>query len=170
MGFMAAASLVIGAFNVVSSYSKAKAQQQQATEDRKSAYRAGSIDLGILNNQIQQMVTSSGEQQLDREKQGERDRARILTAAGESNISGNTVMRMMAANMNDESRDKGIYKENLERGVSQNAMEAYKVKANASTNASYASGSRINPYLQAINTGAQSYLNYQGTKQRMNNK
>lgn len=131
---------------------QAEAQNKQAKADMRASYRAGSIDLSTLQERLQQIISGNDVEVFDRQRQGLKDRDKILVAAGEANISGNSLMRMLAANMFDESRDKGIRKTNLDNALSQGSLEAIKVKADASSNAAYAAGQRVNPFLQTLPT------------------
>lgn len=158
----------IGVVNTVSSYKSAKAQNEQAKADMRAAYRAGSLDLSTLQERLQQAVQANDVEVFDRGRQGLKDRDKIMIAAGEANVSGNSVMRMIAANMFDESRDKGIRQSNLDNTLAQGAMEAMKVRADASSNAAYSAGQRVNPFLQTLptlaNAGINTYTSYRTQK------
>lgn len=154
------------AVRVVSEFLSARSQNKQAEADIEASYKAGSFDLSTLQNQLEQMIQSTQVEVNDRQRQGAKDRAKILAAAGEANISGNSLMRLQAANMLDESRDKSIYKTNLENQMNQTKLEAYKVRTEASTNANYAKSQRVNPYLRTLAVGASEGANVYGTYQR----
>lgn len=150
--------LVLGVIKVgvdmVRGHQRSKAQNEQAKANQAASYKAGSLDLSTLQVQLQQLIQGNNVEVYDRQRQGAKDRAKILAAAGEANISGNSLMRLQAANMLDEARDKGIHRENLENQMNQGAMEAYKIKTDASTNANYYKSQRTNPFLDTLALGA----------------
>jgi hypothetical protein len=135
------------------------AQNRQAELDARNSRKAGVLDLSILQSQIQQLQTATDSKMYDREKQGARDRAKILVSAGEANISGNSLMRSVASNMADESRDKGIYKTNLENQIDQGALEAYKIKTSAQQDPDYSTRPRSNPFLRGLEVGIPAGVN-----------
>lgn len=147
---------------------QAKAQNKQAEADMRASYKAGSMDLSTLQERLQQIIQGNDVEVMDRGRQGMKDRSKILIAAGEANVSGNSLMRLMAANMFDESRDLGIRKTNLDNNLKQGQMEALKVKADASSNAAYSAGQRVNPFLSTLptflNGAAQTYTSYRTNK------
>jgi hypothetical protein len=135
------------------------AQNAQAEEDMKNARKAGSFDLSILQNQLVQLINATDNEVYDRQKQGERDRAKILISAGEANISGNSLMRAIASNMMDEDRDKDIYKSNLENQLDQGTLEAYKIRTQASQDINYTTSQRVNPFLNGLAVGVPAGVN-----------
>lgn len=134
-------------------------QNAQAQEDMRNARRAGSFDLSILQNQIGELIRATDNEVYDRQKQGAKDRAKILISAGEANISGNSLMRAVASNMMDESRDKGIYKSNLERQIDQGSLEARKIKTKASQDITYTTQQKVNPFLSGLAVGVPAGVN-----------
>lgn len=159
MGFMTALSTVTTIISGVSAYKNAQAQNAQAQENMESAREAGSLDLSLIQNQMSQLTSASDLETLERQRQGAKDRAKILASAGEANLSGNSVMRLVASNLLDESRDLGIRKTNLERNYEQSTLNAYKVRNEASTKASYESGKKTNPFLNSLAVGVPKAIN-----------
>ena len=161
--FWQAFSAVVGVASAVSGANarndQIDAQNAQARANARNARKAGSLDLSILQNQLAQLIDTTDNEVYDRQKQGARDRAKILISAGEANISGNSLMRTVATNMMDESRDKSIYKSNLEKQLDQGMLEAQKIRNRASQDPNYSTQPRSNPFLDGLAVGIPQGIN-----------
>lgn len=160
---MSIGSLLIGG---VSRYAEQKAMNVQAKAEQDSARIATSFDLSSLLDQQRQAQQSTDLKTFERQRQALRDRSRLLASAGESNVGGNTILRMVANNLQDMSYDMGIHRTNLENQNFQTTQSALGVVANRDTRVNHAQSRMANPWFSAaLGIGQQAPQAYSTYKQ-----
>ena len=156
-------SLLIGG---VSRYAQQKAQNVQAQAEQQASRTAASFDLSSLLDQTRQNQQSVDLKVFERQRQALRDRSRLLASAGEANVGGNSVLRMVANNLQDMSYDQGIHRTNLENQQFQTTQQARNVAANSDNRFNHAQARVSNPWFQAaLGIGQQAPQAYSMYKQ-----
>lgn len=135
----------------ISDFFGQKDKNEQLRKQMEASFRAADWDMAALADRARQQEQASQLEMFERQKQALRERAKILTAAGEAGVSGSSVLRQINASMLDESYDIGVYKTNLENALTQTNLHAQDVVSTAYSRANQASSQMSNPWLRLIN-------------------
>lgn len=122
---------------------------KQAYSEIQAARRAAAFDIQALQDQIYQAKQSTNLRQFERRRQALRDQSRLLVAAGEAGVGGNSVLRSLANEMWDTSHDTGILQTNLQNQVYQSSQQARAVAANMQSRINSAQARIRNPWIQS---------------------
>jgi hypothetical protein len=160
MNPMLALQLGSMAISGISSFFGQKAENKQASAQMEAAFRAANWDMRALEDRALQQEQAVGLEMFERQRQALRERAKILTAAGEAGVSGSSVLRQINQSMLDESYDIGIQQTNLENALSQTNLQAQNVVSTAYSRANQAAAGVKNPWIAPLTIGAGAAASY----------
>jgi hypothetical protein len=118
-----------------------------------NAVRAANYDYQLLNLRQQQVNEKAAQQAFERQRQGLRERSKVLVATGEAGVLGNTPLREMYNTMFQTGYDTGIIEQNRVNQSLQ--VQAYKegVKAQAESRINQAESMVTNPWMAILKIG-----------------
>jgi len=112
------------AAGAVSSILNIQKNNENADKAKKAAYDAYNRSLNQYQNVANQVTSRGTLEDMERSRQGLKERAMIATSGGEYGVTGNTLARMMNVASVQESIDKGIIATNTENALGQVRNEA----------------------------------------------
>lgn len=117
-------SILVEGFN---QYQQGKAENemldQQVEEVTEATYQGINQQLDLLNQQQRQMEEATEERIYQRQVQALKDRSKIMVSAGEANVGGSTVDRLLGQYAMDSAHDQQTHRRNLDNQLQQSAEQ-----------------------------------------------
>lgn len=124
-------SLVSAGVGYMQQMQQAKAQNAYAEAMAKNAAQAAQNDYNIVNAKIMQENQKTALEEFERQRQGLRERSKILVAAGEAGLSGATPMRELQNSLMQAGYDVGVMETSQENMQYQARNEKQKIWTDA---------------------------------------
>ena len=145
-------SVTLATVAMASAGMKIKGQNDMAEARGKAVATGASNSNMALANKQQEINSASSLEQLERERQGLRERSTMKVASGEAGSFGNSAVRELANSMFQTSFDTGIMENNRENSIKQTQRE--KEAASASAKSEIAGLNFTGPLMGALQIGA----------------
>lgn len=124
-------SLLSAGMGIMQQAQQAKQQNAYAEAMAKNAAQAAQADYAVVNQKLMQENQKTALDQFERQRQGLRERSKILVAAGEAGLSGATPMRELQNSLLQAGYDVGIMEQSQENALSQSFAEKQGIWAQA---------------------------------------
>jgi hypothetical protein len=147
---MAGASLAVGATTSVMSILQ---QNKAASEMASSANTAAVTDYSILDRRQQEADSKSALEMTERQRQGLKERSKLMVAIGESGVSGNSPLREVDNALSQADYDLGIIGANQKSETSQIQDEKLGIYTQAQSRVNQAKSSYVNPLTGMLKIG-----------------
>lgn len=170
-------AFISGAGLIIDGAQKASAQKIQNRQaramqvlTRENAYENLNFGLDALNMQNMETEQGINEQIRQRQLQALKDRSKIMISAGEANVGGSSVERLIITNQMSSEHDQSIMDANLESALTANSLKSKEMMANAQSRINGVNNqtqSQIvsNPWLkEAVGVAPSLYMLYQTHK------
>lgn len=138
------------AMGVVGQNAQISAQNKAAAETANNAVAASNLDYSRMQDKNNETAAASNLQQLERQRQGMRERSRMRVAMGLNGVEGNTPMSEFANSYLQQAYDSGITQTNTENAMVQNQYDKMGVYATAKD--------RVNSARSTMRTGTSPLL------------
>ena len=125
-----------------------------ATAMGENAAYAAATDYAVLDARVRQLDDKATQDAMERQRQALRDRSRIMVAAGEAGVGGNSLLRDIHNTMVQADYDRGIIQANREVGVADTVMAKRGVYAEHQGRYNAAKSMAYNPFTSALKIGA----------------
>lgn len=178
-------SLLIGAISKGRQQSQQNKQLDEMVQrTQEGVYQDTNYNLDLLNWQQQQLDDATNQRLLQRQTQALKDRSMIMVSAGEANVGGSSVARLMTHYDLDSALDQSSLLRNLEGELQASALQGMDMMRQGQSKINQAKTSRNqnsinNPYLNSFLEVAPSvgmlYMNHrsgasQETQTTLNNQ
>ena len=124
-------SLLSAGLGIMQQQQQAKAQNEYAVKMAQNAAQAAQVDYQAMNARIMQENQKTALDEFERQRQGLRERSKILVAAGEAGLSGTTPMREVQNSLMQAGYDVGIMETSQENMQYQARLEKQKIWTDA---------------------------------------
>jgi hypothetical protein len=161
-------SIGLAALNVLGSIFGANTQNEAAKAGVKAAKDEYDTNLGILDIQSRQYDEQVRQQINARVRQAEIQRAKALVAFGEAGVSGNSPLRQLSSLYNDQARDVGITKQNVDNFKVKQNLDKMSLYANMQSKIAAAKAGQVSTagvVIGAVSAGIGGYTQGQQIKE-----
>lgn len=124
-----------------------------AEQTAQAANKAASLDYSIMAQRQQQIGEQAAQDAFERQRQGLRERGKLMVAMGESGVLGASPLRELENSIFQSDYDKSIIESNRDNAISQTELQKKAIYAEASSRINQARSMSTNPFLAMLKIG-----------------